>query len=100
MYDGKIWQNFKIYEEKQFLLAPYTYALMLNIDWFQPCKHTTYSIGAIYLTIMNLPQNKRFRQENVLIDGLIPGPNEPKHDINAILAQLLEELLNFWEGGD
>ncbi len=79
-------------------MAPYTYALMLNIDWFEPFKHTTYSIGAIYLTIKNLPRTMRFKQENVLLVGLIPGPKEPKHDINSILAPLVEELLTFWKG--
>ncbi len=42
--------------------------LMANIDWF---RHTEYSIGA---TIMNLPRAVRFRQENVMLIGLMPGP--------------------------
>lgn len=71
---------------------------MLNIDWFKPCKHVEYSIGAIYLTIMNLPRNVRFKQENVLLVGLLPGPREPKRDINAFLDPLVQELLAFWNG--
>ena len=76
----------------------FTYGLMLNLDWFKPCKHTEYSLGALYLTVMNLPRRVRFRQENVLLIGLIPGPREPKHDVNSILAPLVEELLRFWDG--
>ncbi len=98
VYDGKIWQDFQRYDGKPFLSDPFTYGIMMNIDWFQPCKHTEYSIGAIYLTVMNLPRKVRFKQENVILVGLIPGPKEPKHDINAFLTPLVEELLNFWKG--
>ena len=101
-YDGKIWQDFQNYEGKPFLSQPfcYQYGLMLNIDWFRPCKHTEYSIGAIYLTVMNLPRFVRFKQENVLLIGIIPGPKEPKHDINCYLAPLVEELKLLWSGTD
>lgn len=98
VYDGKVWNRFKVYNGEPFLSSVYTYGLMLNIDWFQPCKHTQYSVGAIYLTIMNLPREIRFKQENVILVGLIPGPREPKHDINALLLPLVQELLRLWDG--
>ena len=47
---------------------------------------------------MNLPREFGFRKENVLLVGIIPGPKETKHDINAFLAPLVKELLNFWSG--
>lgn len=96
--DGTIWKDSQTYDGKPFLSDPFTYGIMLNNDWFRPCKHTEYSIGAIYLTIMNLPCKVRFKQENVILVGLIPGPNEPKHDINVFLAPHVQELLNFWKG--
>ena len=89
VYDGKIWQDFQSYNGNSFLSDPFTYGLMLNIDWFKPCKHTEYSIGAIYLTVMNLPRNLRFKQENVLLVGLLPGPREPKHNVNAFIDPLV-----------
>ena len=98
VYDGNIWREFQTYNGRPFLAEPFTYGLMLNIDWFKPCKHVEYSIGAIYLTIMNLPRDVRFKQENVLLIGLLPGPREPKHDINAFLEPLVQELLVFWNG--
>lgn len=98
VFDGKIWREFQCYEGKPFLSEPFTYGLMMNIDWFQPCKHTEYSVGAIYLTFMNLPRKLRFRQENVLLIGLLPGPKEPKRDINAFLAPLVEELQSLLDG--
>ena len=73
---------------------------MLNIDWFKPFKHTEYSLGAIYLTIMNLPRTVRFRQEHFILVGLIPGPSEPKRDINAFLTPLVEELQRLLVGVD
>ncbi|SMN01286.1 hypothetical protein SPONN_2359 [uncultured Candidatus Thioglobus sp.] len=98
VYDEKVWSNFLTYDGGPFLLGAYTYALMLNIDWFKPCKHTEYSVGAVYLTIMNLPRRIRFRQENAVLIGLIPGPKEPKRDVNTVLGPLVEELLKFWDG--
>lgn len=38
------------FEGKPFVSDPFTYSIMLNIDWFKPCKHAEYSVGAIYLT--------------------------------------------------
>lgn len=37
------------YDGRPFLSQEYTYAFMINIDWFQPHKHLTYFVGAIYL---------------------------------------------------
>ena len=75
------------------MLAPYTFGLTLNLDWFQPFKHSTYSIGAIYLTIMNLPREP----ENVLLVGLMPGPHEAS-DIRGYIKPLVDELNDFWIG--
>ena len=52
--------------------------LVLNVDWFQSFKHTTYLVGAVYLTIMNLPRAVRFKRKNVILVGILPGPSEPK----------------------
>ena len=98
VYDGKIWMEFQEYKGKPFLSQPFTYGLMLNVDWFKPYKHLEYSVGAIYLTIMNLPRQVRFKQENVLLVGLIPGPKEPSLTINSYLRPLLDELLTFLDG--
>ena len=71
---------------------------MLNIDWFQPYKHRIYSIGVIYLAIMNLPRAIRFKRENIIIIGLLPGPAEPSKTINTYLTPLVCELLLLWDG--
>lgn len=40
IYDGKIWQEFQTYEGSPFLSNPFSFGLMINVDWFQPYKHT------------------------------------------------------------
>ena len=64
-----------------FLQVPGNLLFMLNTDWFQPFKHTKYSIGVTYLVIQNLPRDIRFKPENIIIVSTIPGPKEPKHVI-------------------
>ena len=98
IYDGRIWKDFMSYDGKEFLSQPHNLALTMNFDFFQPYKHVSYSIGAFYLTVNNLPRHLRYKQENVILVGLIPGPHEPEHDVNSFIDPLVNELLEFWEG--
>lgn len=98
VYDGNVWKDFQHIRGQSFLSDPFALGLMLNIDWFEPYKHLTYSVGVIYLTVMNLPLTVRYKRENVLLVGIIPGPHEPSHDINSFLMPLVEDLLSFWDG--
>jgi len=52
----------------------------------------------IYITILNLPRFLRYKRENIILVGLIPGPHEPKNDINSFLKPLVDELQDFWAG--
>ena len=98
VYDGKIWKSFLNYKGQSFLAEKNSIAFMLNIDWFQPYKHRVYSVGVIYLAIMNLPRAIRFKRENIILLGLIPGPSEPKLNINSYLTPLVSDLLELWNG--
>ena len=98
VYDGKIWKEFHMYDGKPFLLSENTFGLMLNIDWFQPYKYSQYSIGAVYLVIMNLPRKHRFLRENILLCGILPGPKEPRLHINQFLKPLVDDLLTLLSG--
>ena len=71
---------------------------MLNVDWFQPFKNTEYSLGVLYMVFFNLPRSERFLWENVIILGIIPGPKEPKFNINAYLKPVVDELILPWNG--
>jgi len=98
VYDGKLWKDFLQFQGTSFLEAKNSIAFMLNIDWFQPFKHHTYSIGVVYLAIMNLPRAIRFKRENIIVVALIPGPTEPSKNINTYLNPLVSELRTLWNG--
>jgi len=55
-------------------------------------------MGIIYLAIENLPRSERFKVENIILVGCIPGPREPKHDIYSFLSPMVDELLELWNG--
>ena len=98
IYDGQVWQDFLNPEGIPFLSLPYNFALSLNIDWFQPFKYTTYSAGAIYIAVQNLPRSERYCSENVILVGIIPGPHEPKKTVNSYMQPLVAELNELWKG--
>lgn len=98
VYDGQVWKDFQNFNNEPFLSEPGNYALMLNLDFFQPYKYIQYSLGAIYMTVLNLPRGIRNKQENVMLVGLIPGPHEPKHDLNSFLGPCVNDLLKLWDG--
>jgi len=52
----------------------------------------------MYLTILNLPYYCRFKRENVILLGIIPGPSEPSRDINQYLEPFVSELKQFFTG--
>ena len=89
IYDGNIWKEFQFYKGNAFLNQPYSLGLILNVDWFQPFSHTQYSVGVIYLTVLNLPRHIRYKRDNVILVGIIPGPREPEHTINTYLQPLI-----------
>ncbi len=98
VFDGTIWKQFTAIDGSPFLNDANNYGLLLNIDWLQPFEHTKYSVGVIYLAILNLPRSIRFKQENVILYGVIPGPCEPSLTINTYLDFLVSDLLKLWKG--
>ena len=98
IYDGRIWHEFQYFDGKPFLSLPFNFAFQVNVDWFQPFTHLKHSEGVIYLSVMNLPRSERFRQENTMLVGVIPGPKEPSKTINSLLAPLVDDLILLWEG--
>ena len=59
---------------------------------------TGYSVGAIYLVVQNLPRQIRYKMENIILVGVIPGPKEPKLTMNSYLYPLVQEMKEFWLG--
>ena len=106
IYEGNIWRTFSIdpsnpspFFDKTMLDTHI--GLAINVDWFQPFQYTTHNTGAIYGVLCNLPRESRFKPENILTLGIIPGPHKLKQgQINNILAPIVDELLQFAEGVD
>ena len=101
IYDGEVWNTFKDNDgSTNFFrgeVADSHLGLMLNLDWFQPYDGTVHSTGVIYAVICNLPRDVRFKRENLLILGLLPGPNEVSlHKINHYLSPIVDELELLW----
>ncbi len=48
--------------------------------------------------ILNLPRHERYKDENVKLAGIIPGPKEPKHNINTFLAPLVKGINTLYDG--
>ena len=97
VFDGKVWKEFLDSDGNAFFSTAGNLGIMLNVDWFQLYKHTNHSCGVIYLVLMNLPREEReekFKPRNVIIVGIIPGPKEPKGDINSFLKPLADELID------
>ena len=97
VYDGNIWKEFQSVDGHGFLSSPNNYGLLLNIDWFKPFEHSTYSVGVIFL-VLNLPHSIRFKRENVILYGIMPGPSEPTLTVNSYLKPLVSDLLDLWNG--
>ena len=98
VYDGAIWKEFLTVNGNPFLSECHNYGLLLNVDWLQPYKHLQYKVGVIYLAILNLPRSIRYKRENIILVGIIPGPSEPHLTINSYLSPLVSDLLDFWNG--
>jgi hypothetical protein len=96
IYDGQVWKNFKETSDENSAkffrpeVADSNLGLMLNLDWFQPYDGVIHSTGVIYAAICNLPWDMRFKRENMLVLGLLSGPNEVSlHQINHYLAPIV-----------
>ena len=98
IYDGEVWKSFLNIDGEEFLNNRYTIGLALNVDWFKPYKHVEYSVGAMYIAILNYPRKLTYLQKNVLLVGILPGPHEPSKQMNAFIEHLVRDLLSLWKG--
>ncbi|CAB4038564.1 Hypothetical predicted protein, partial [Paramuricea clavata] len=95
---GKLWKDFAKFKNKDFLNLPRNYGLMLNFDYFQSMKHgNDYSVGVLYLVVLNLPLGERFKWENVIVVGIIPNMDQEPKSLNEFLRPLVDELKVLWK---
>jgi len=101
IYNGKVWKTFSsyldIFDTSWFFtkeMADSYLRIIVNLNWFQPFKSSAYNCGIIYGIIYNLPQNIRFKKENMLTLNLLSGSNELKlYWINIYLKPIIDVLL-------
>ena len=99
VYDGQVWKDFNSPKYGDFLKNRRAIGVMLNMDFFQPYKHVRLSYGVLYLSLMNLPRSERFKQENILLLGVIPAFEHEPSSLNSFLQPLVSELQEFWASG-
>lgn len=88
-------------------ITPHTsegrYVFSICMDGFMPTGKggsASVSVGAIYLACMNLPASIRYREENLYLCSIIPGPKHPSQEmINPLLASLVDDFLALWYHG-
>ena len=68
-----------------FLWISNSIALALNVPWLQPFKYNPGSTGVLYMVVLSLPREERYKEENVIISGILPGPAVPKLTANTYL---------------
>ena len=99
VYDGSIWNDFLKFRGDNFLNAPRNLAFAINVDWLQPFKRRNdRSVGVIYLVLLNLPREERFKWENVIVAGIIPEMAKEPKSLNTFLAPIVDELKALWKG--
>lgn len=97
---GKLWEEFLLHPTtgEQLLNDPHNIAFILNVDWFCPFKRSNYKVGALYMSVLNLPRIERFKLKWTMLIALIPGPAEPVDNINSFIDPLVDDLLELWQG--
>lgn len=98
VYDSEIWRKFLRYKNRPFLTEPGNYLVQLNVDWFQVYERQSYSVGAIYAVILNLPRRLRSQRKNICLLGVLPGPSEPSDTLNSVWRQLVQDFLALESG--
>ncbi|CAG8840967.1 10500_t:CDS:2, partial [Racocetra persica] len=73
--------------------------LAFNLDWYTPYSRIKRSCAPIYITVLNFPRHIRYRSENLILAGIIPGPREPDTtQLQNYLQPMINELKQLWSG--
>ncbi|XP_050207371.2 uncharacterized protein LOC126656796 [Mercurialis annua] len=75
--------------------------LGLCTDGFQPFGQTgrQYSSWPVIMTPYNLPPGMCMKDEYMFLSVIIPGPNNPKENLDVFLQPLIAELKQLWVVG-
>lgn len=94
LYDGAAYKEFC--REGEFLSNPYNISFGWNTDGVCPFKSSSNSYWPIYLVINELPPEKRYLPENILLIGLWYSDEKP--DFNLFLGAMYQEFSEIYNG--
>lgn len=94
IYDGEIYKE----AERSFLTSDTDLTFTWNTDGLQVFKSTSYSMWPWYLVVNELPPEKRYLSENMLIAGIWGSVVKPHP--NIYLKKIYNELSNLRKGID
>ena len=75
--------------------------LGLCTDGFNPfgLSSASYSCWPVMLTVYNLPPGMCMKKEFLFLNMVIPGPKNPRYNIDVCLRPLIDELKSLWNVG-
>jgi len=93
-WDGRLHQQHK---DSGFFDDEHDIALAFSTDGLQLFSVGKYSVWPLLLINLNLHPKLRVKKQNLMLCGVIPGPNNPK-DIHSFLRVMVDELKELEEG--
>ncbi|CAK5262381.1 unnamed protein product [Mycena citricolor] len=105
--DGEVWKNLKAADGSRFFYDEEENELRigvsLGIDWFGR-KSSNYgpshSSGVVSFCIQNLNSELRYRPENLIVTGMLPGPTEPTSaQLQNYSKIIVDDLIKLYEDG-
>jgi hypothetical protein len=88
IFDGLLYKDLC---QEGFFSNPYDICLIGSTDGYQIFRQKRNDCWVFLYINANLPPNERVKKENLLIVGIIPGPNSPKK-MDTFLRPLVDEL--------
>lgn len=100
VFDGGIYRTLReqnvtiggVEHDHKFFDSGTDIALGFSCDGFSPFKNGKQTCWPLLLVNYNLPPDDRFKIENLICVGVIPGPNKPK-DLDSFLWLVVMELI-------
>jgi hypothetical protein len=98
---SEAWEALDRFDPK-FARDPRSVHLDLSTDGFQPHSevNSPYSCSPVFIMPYNLPPNKCLKQGSVFVALFIPGPKEPRKQMNIFLCSLMDGMKELWQGVD
>lgn len=98
--DGEAWKHFNT-TYSDFAAEPRNVRLGLCTDELTPYTRSRgkYSCWPILLTPYNLPPSMCMKKPYMFLSLIVPGPKNPKENMDIYMQPLIDELKQLWETG-